>query len=85
MKFNLFLLVTIIERAFATGQGGQLLNKSERETVIRSRLCNARTCSKCVRMIDMTQDLTKTRPCQKRCIVLLALDGCCANNSTNLQ
>ena len=53
-------------------------NPQLREQVIRSKLCNVRTCTKCLKITSFINLDTTTRPVEKRCIILLAVPLCCS-------
>ena len=78
--FRLMAIMALSELDFAECRS----SARQRANAIRSQLCNARTCSKCVKTLDIFH-LSSNMPYQRRCVVLLALNGCCANDRSRLS
>lgn len=63
----------------------QNTRKQTRENIIRAALCNAQTCRKCVKIIDILNLPQNPTPMQRKCVLLLALSRCCSNKTTYLR
>ena len=52
-------------------------NQAYKKRTIWNRLCNAKSCTKCLIAIDGFHLRDVVMPYQPRCLALMILDGCC--------